>query len=38
MYAKIDVSDAGATTIKLRPNREPRRIDFDPLPERDFER
>jgi DNA-nicking Smr family endonuclease len=36
MYAKFDVSDRGATTIRLRPNPAPSRTEFDALPESDF--
>src|SRR5689334_12835967 len=38
MYAKIDVSDPGVTKITLKPNPEPSRTDFEPLPDRDFNR
>jgi hypothetical protein len=32
MFAKIDVSDPGCTTIRLRRNPAPSRADFDPIP------
>ncbi len=33
MYAKIDVSHNGSTRIRVRPNSQPSRSDFDPLPD-----
>jgi Smr domain len=36
MYAKIDVSRSGATTVRLRSNPSPTRTDLDSLPDLDF--
>ena len=33
MYAKFDVSRAGSTTIRLKPNPQPSRSEFDELPD-----
>jgi hypothetical protein len=40
MYAKFDMSNAGATTVRLRPNPSPTRskLDFSFMPERDYNR
>ena len=36
IYAKINVSDPGVTTVRLKPNPSPSRADFDEFPEKDF--
>lgn len=36
IYAKLDVSDFGTTTVRLKPNPSPNRSDFDELPDSDF--
>ena len=36
IYAKLDVSDFGATTVRLKRNPSPIRSDFSDLPDSDF--